>query len=264
MKIGVFDSGVGGLTILRAIVRELPEFDYYYYGDTKHLPYGDKTEAEVYTLSVAAMRHLFSHDCALVVIACNTASAETLRRLQDEFLPREYPDRRILGVIIPTIETLIDEGSRKVLLLATKRTVESKKYEKELLRRNKTAIELTAQAAPELVPLIEAQKLAEAITCATAYVDAWEGRGDTVVLGCTHYTLLTAALREKYSQTLKIISQDEVIPQKLSEYLSRHEEIRYRLTCTKTRTIHLTEHRPDYTALMSQFLGGVYLPEENT
>ena len=127
MTIGLFDSGLGGLTILRAVVKQLPQYDYVYYGDTANLPYGDKSEAEIYDLSVAAMDYLFGEGCALIIVACNTASAETLRKLQDEYLPKHYPERRILGVIIPTVETLIADGVEAALLLATKRTVESQK-----------------------------------------------------------------------------------------------------------------------------------------
>jgi glutamate racemase len=132
MKIGFFDSGLGGLMILKAVAKALPEFDYEFYGDTANLPYGDKSEAAIYELTKQGVEHLFKRDCALVIVACNTASAETLRRLQDEYLPESYPDRRILGVIIPTVEEVMQEKYSNAILLATKRTVESKKYEKEL------------------------------------------------------------------------------------------------------------------------------------
>ncbi len=108
MKIGVFDSGLGGRVILDAIRAHLPDYDYLYYGDTENLPYGDKTEAEIRVLTRNAIKELFHRDVALVVVACNTASAETLRYLQDTFLTDLWKDRRILGVIIPTIETLLE------------------------------------------------------------------------------------------------------------------------------------------------------------
>ena len=132
MKIGLFDSGLGGLTILKAIVKELPQYNYVFYGDTAHLPYGDKAEAEIYELTREGVRHLFEAGSALVIIACNTASAETARRLQQEFLPTEYPERKILGIIVPTIEVLEFSEPTKVVLIGTTRTVESGKYQLEL------------------------------------------------------------------------------------------------------------------------------------
>ena len=131
MKIGLFDSGLGGLTILKAVARALPAYDYEFYGDTANLPYGDKSEDQIYELTKRGVEHLFSRDCALIIIACNTASAETLRRMQDEYLKEAYPDRRVLGVIIPTIEEVAEAGLTNVLLIGTRRTIESHKFEKE-------------------------------------------------------------------------------------------------------------------------------------
>ena len=108
MKIGFFDSGLGGLTILKAVTQALPSYDYEYFGDTAHVPYGNKSEEEIYELTKAGVEHLFEQECALVIIACNTASAETLRKLQDTFLKEEYPDRNILGVIIPMVEEVLE------------------------------------------------------------------------------------------------------------------------------------------------------------
>lgn len=254
MKIGVFDSGLGGLLILRAITQLLPEYDYYYYGDTKHVPYGDRSENEIYELTKTAIEFLFAQDCWLVIIACNTSSAETLRRLQDEYLPQTHKDRRILGVIIPTIETLSEVASEKALLLATKRTVESNKYQLELsLKRGNT--ELCAIACPELVPLIEQGDLSQAIEVAKNYIHTWEGKGDAVILGCTHYGLMKTELRQLYPD-LQFISQDEVVPKKLKLYLSNHPELETRLSRKGDRQIHLTEHRSDYDDLMVSFLQG--------
>ncbi len=262
MKIGFFDSGLGGLILLKATAKALPDYDYYYYGDTANLPYGDKTEEEIYAFSKQAMDHLFEHDCALVIIACNTASAETLRKLQDEYLPNNYPERRILGVIIPTIEALNDSGCKDALLIATRRTVDSKKYEKELLLKGLPDIRIDAVATPHLVPLIERGDTSEAIDAAAKIIETRPVRGDSVILGCTHYTLLKDALREQFKE-LTFISQDEVIPKKLYLYLAMHPEIQNILSRSGTRQIYLTEHRPDYDQVMSQLLGGVYLPEDS-
>ncbi len=261
MNIGFFDSGLGGLLILKAVAKTLPQYDYLYYGDTANLPYGDKTEEEIYILTKNAIEELFKRDCLLVIVACNTASSETLRRIQDTYLKQEHPDRKILGVIIPTVEEVVEQKYSRALLLATKRTVESLKYERELDKVTGGKVQLVAVATPGLVPLIEAGKIAEATTIAIKVIEA-EGRaGDVVLLGCTHYTLLKNELRNYFKDQLVIVAQDEVIPKKLSSYLNNHPEIVGRLSNTGKRQVHLTEHRQDYDRLTAEFLGGAYIPD---
>lgn len=252
MKIGLFDSGLGGLTIMREVTNSLPEYDYIYYGDTANLPYGNRTEAEIYQLTARGVHELLKRDCALVVIACNTASAETLRTLQDEWLPVHYPDRRILGVIVPAVEAFIDTGKKDVLLIATQRTVDSQKYLRELTNRT-SDFNLVAVATPELVPLIESGNIVDATNIATQYIEAQGGESEVVILGCTHYTEIKSQLRERFPDKI-FLSQDEIIPQKLAFYLTRHPEIESTLGKTKERTIFLTEDRPDYTRLIETFL----------
>lgn len=225
MTIGFFDSGIGGFYLMERAMRMLPQYDYVFYGDTKHLPYGDKKESEIYRLTRNAVWYLFSaHDAELVILACNTASAETLRKLQDEFLTARYPKRRILGVIIPTIEELLDSGAKDPLLIGTTRTVASQKYEKELAKRE-ASFPLSAKATPELVPMIEAEDLLAACAHLEPILESHqEEGGDAVILGCTHYSLLTPHLRERHPD-LTFLSQDEIIPKKLKDYLARHEDI---------------------------------------
>lgn len=263
MNIGFFDSGLGGLLILKAVANVLRQYDYIYYGDTANLPYGDKPEEEIYSLTKHAIDELFKRDCLLVIVACNTASAETLRRIQDTYLKNEYPDRRILGVIIPSVEEVVEKHYPRTLLLATKRTVESGKYERELAKLSPEGVELVAIATPELVPLIEAHNIETAAALAAAVIETEAREGDAVLLGCTHYTLLKESLRRHFGDTLTFISQDEVIPNKLAHYLLRHPEIASRLSDTGKRQIVLTENRPDYDRLAAEFLGGAYLPEES-
>lgn len=261
MKIGFFDSGLGGLTVLTAVVKAMPQYNYVYYGDTAHLPYGDKTEKEIYDLTKEGVRYLFDAGAAIVVIACNTASAETTRRLQQEFLPTEYPDRKILGVIVPTVETLVFDKNTNVVLIATKRTVESGKYQLELDLKGNGRVHLTQLATPELVPLIEKGELEAAAVQAIIRIEKEAKESEVVVLGCTHYTQIKKQLSAHFSDK-KIVSQDEVIPAKLQDYLMRHHEISSRLNRGGERSIHLTAHRPDYDRVMSHFLGGVYVEEE--
>lgn len=262
MKIGFFDSGLGGLTVLKAVIKELPQYNYIYYGDTANLPYGDKTEAEIYELTKDGMRYLFEAGTALVIIACNTASAETARRLQQEFLPEEYPDRKILGIIVPTIEVLEFSAPTKVVLIGTKRTVESGKYQLELSNKGNGYTILTQIATPELVPFIEMNELSAAAKQAIRRIETEAGESEVVVLGCTHYTQIKSQLRAYFGESKTIISQDEVIPVKLADYLRRHDEIASQLTHGGERRIHLTAHRPDYDHTVGYFLGGVYVDEE--
>ena len=262
MKIGFFDSGLGGLTILRAVVREMPQYNYAFYGDTANLPFGDKSETEIYEFTKEGVRYLFESGCVLVIIACNTASAETARRLQQEFLPTEYPDRKILGIIVPTVEELCFTVPTRVALIGTKRTVESGKYQLELAHKGNGNTILKQIATPEFVPLIEAGRIQEAAEQAIEKIESEAGDYEVVVLGCTHYTEIKDRLRQHFGLSKQIISQDEVIPQKLRAYLTAHPETESQLMHGGTRSVHLTAHRPDYDVLMGQFLGGVFVDEQ--
>jgi glutamate racemase len=261
MNIGFFDSGLGGLLILKAVTQLLPNYDYVYYGDTANLPYGDKTEEEIYQLTKAAIEELFRRDCLLVIVACNTASAESIRRIQDTYLKEEHPDRRILGVIVPTVEEVTESGFTRAILLATTRTVESGKYQRELNKGTQHTIKLISLATPELVPLIESGNIADATKIAIATLETVVGEGDVVLLGCTHYALLKDALRLHFGNRFAFVSQDEVIPYKLQWYLNKHPEIQERISNTGKREIVLTEHRADYDRLIADFLNGAYLTD---
>ncbi len=262
MNIGFFDSGLGGLLLLKATAKELPLYDYIYFGDTAHLPYGDKTEKEVFWFTKAAIQELFLRRCALVIVACNTASAETLRKLQDTYIREAYPDKKVLGVIIPTVEVVAELSRKRAILIATKRTVESGKYERELSKLG-VETELVSIATPELVPLIESQRRDAALESAIKTLEPEVREGDVVILGCTHYILLKDGLRRHFGSACTIISQDEIIPKKFSEYLSRHREVREKLTNTGKREIVLSEHRQDYDRLTAEFLGGVYMSDDS-
>lgn len=224
MKIGVFDSGLGGFIMLDAIQKVLPEYDYIFYGDTKNLPYGDKSEEEVLKLSQDAFEHLFERDVVLIISACNSVSASTLRKLQDGFIDTKYPDRRALGVIIPTVEEVLDSNVKDVLLLATPLTVNSKKYDREL---ESSDVKLVSVAMPTLATLIEDQRYEEAVLLASESI--LEARTEGVILGCTHYSKIKDQLRERFPEK-KIFSQDEIIPNKLINYLNNHPEISERLS----------------------------------
>ena len=223
MKIGIFDSGLGGLVILRSIVAHMPQYPYHYFGDTKNLPYGVKCQEEIYRLTLAGIDYLFKHNCALIIIACNTASAEALRRIQQQYLPIHYPERRVLGVIIPTIEEIRD--SERVGLLATEATIASQTFNKELAKIN-PKIKLFEQAASQLVPFIEDNNKSKIKQLLPNFINPLlENNIQSLILGCTHFPFIRKEIKELCDPEVKVISQTEIIPAKLQEYLRHHNEI---------------------------------------
>jgi glutamate racemase len=244
MKIGFFDSGAGGLFIMNAVRTLMPEYDYLYLGDTKNVPYGSKTREEIHTHTKEGIEELYKRGASLVIVACNTASVEALPILQEDIHGHYYEQRRILGVVIPTVESLIESGCTRIHLIGTERTVRSKKYEQELLNR-KSGIAITTEATPELVPLIEAGNLDDAETHLIGYLDPWVGEVDGVLLGCTHYGLLKGSIRTRYGEKIRVFSQDEIIPDKLKQYLDRHTGLRDNLTRGSTQEVIWTGATPE-------------------
>ncbi len=223
MKIGVFDSGLGGLVITKAFVEAMPEYDYVYYGDTAHLPYGEKTSGQILSYSIEAIKYLISQKCGIIIIACNTATSIALRYLQQRFIPEYAPDIKVLGVVIPTVEEALSDNAVKVGVLATQATVRSHIYQTEL-KKIKPDLEVIETAAPELVPAIENNDFALAESKAQEYAKSFSDI-DSLILGCTHYPLLKQAIRQALPERVKVVSQDELMGAKLKDYLYRHMEI---------------------------------------
>lgn len=226
MKVGVFDSGLGGLMIAKSIRSGLPDIDMVYYGDTLHLPYGNRSARAIYDYSRRAMDFLFSQNCRMIVVACNTASATALRRLQQEYLPASpWPERRILGVIVPTLEAAIERGCKNIGLLGTNHTVRSDLYRIELEKLDPN-IRITQIAAPLLVPMIENEGRQWIGPILKHYTRPLiEARCECIILGCTHYALLREEIEALVGKDTILLSQDEIIPDKLADYLTRHPEI---------------------------------------
>jgi glutamate racemase len=228
--IGVFDSGVGGLTILKEIKKHLPGYDFIYLGDNARAPYGTRSFEVVYEYTLAAVRKLFEMGCPLIIIACNTASAKALRTIQQTNLPKEFPNKKVLGVIRPTTENIRTvTQSKHIGILATPGTVNSNSYEIEI---NKFDPEITVvqQACPLWVPLIENKENLSpgGEYFIQKYIDELlkkDAEIDTIVLACTHYPIIINQIRKFVPEHIQIISQGELVAVALQDYLKRHTEI---------------------------------------
>lgn len=224
MKLGIFDSGLGGLLITRAVRAHMPDIDILYYGDTLHLPYGNRSEEAIYEYTRRAVDFMFQSGCALVVIACNTASASALRRLQQTWLKTAWPGRNILGVVVPTLEAAADKGYGRIGLIGTHYSVRSGVYVEELKKINPD-IQIMQRAAPLLVPMIENDGIRWIAPVVAAYLSPiWDFGADCLILGCTHYPIIEDQIRAFMGPEIDILSQDRIIPEKLKDYLMRHPE----------------------------------------
>lgn len=253
--IGIFDSGLGGLVMAKAFREALPEYDFLYLGDTLHVPYGPRSAQAIFDFTQDAMEYLFAQGCPLIIIACNTASANALRRLQQNYLPKAYPDRRILGVIVPTIEATVATGHRNIGLIGTSFTVHSRTYEEELQKIN-PEIELAAHVTPLLVPLAENNGLKYADPILEDYLQPLIDKNiDSLILGCTHYPLFKPQMQQILPKSVDIISQDEVVPPKLIDYLQRHPEIDSQITKNSTLEGRLTDVTEAYNETGRHLLG---------
>lgn len=234
--IGVFDSGYGGLTILHQIRQLMPQYDYLYLGDNARTPYGTRSFEVVYEFTWEAVRKLFSMGCHLVILACNTASAKALRSIQQNDLPRIAPDKRVLGVIRPTVEalsTLTHTGH--IGILATPGTIQSHSYEMEI-KKMYPSFEVYGQACPMWVPLVENNEAQGpgADYFVQKYIDELLAQSpaiDTVVLGCTHYPLLLDKIRLYLPPSVSVVVQGPLVTDRLDDYLHRHPEMESR--CSK-------------------------------
>lgn len=259
MKIGVFDSGLGGLVVTKAFINALPEYDYVYYGDTEHLPYGEKTSGQILSYTIEAIKFLISQNCGLIIIACNTATSIALRYLQQRFIPSFAPDVKVLGVIIPTVEEALLDNAQKVGVVATNATVRSHIYEQEL-HKIKPDLEVREIAAPELVPFIEADNFAEAKKAALGYAKKFEDV-DSLILGCTHYPLLKEYFREALPK-VRIISQDELMGAKLANYLERHIEIDICLSRNRDYKFLVSNWNEHYQKVAAMLFPGIPVKEK--
>lgn len=257
--IGVFDSGYGGLTILKAFRQLMPEHDWLYLGDNARAPYGTRSFDIVYDFTRQAVEHLFRQGCPLVILACNTASAKALRSIQQNILPKYWPDRRVLGVIRPTVEEVGNiTKSRHVGLLATPGTVNSHSYRMEL-EKIVPDVTITETACPMWVPIVECGEAGNpgADWFVKKYIDQTleaDPDIDTLLLGCTHYPILLPKIRKYAPEGINIIPQGELVASSLKDYLRRHPEIDERCSKKGSTSFLTTENTEKFNSLASLFL----------
>lgn len=267
--IGVFDSGYGGLTILRELRSRLPEYDYLYLGDNARAPYGTRSFDIVYEFTLSAVKHLFQQGCSLVILACNTASAKALRTIQQKYLPANYPDRRVLGVIRPTVERLGEiSNSGHVGVFATPGTIASHSYELEVAKLF-PEMSVTGEACPLWVPLIENGEASDpgADYFVKKYSDILltsDPEIDTIVLGCTHYPILLEKIRSCIPDGITIVNQGPIVAESLADYLKRHPEIESRCSRGGECRYLTTENPEKFNALASLFLSEEIKAEKRT
>lgn len=260
--IGVFDSGYGGLTVFKELVKELPHYDYIYLGDNARVPYGIRSFETVYQYTLECVTHLFEKGCSLVILACNTASAKALRNIQQKDLPLMPELRRVLGVIRPTTE-IIGELSRSghVGIFATQGTVNSQSY---VIEANKfyPEVKVYQEACPMWVPLVENNEHngqgADYFIQRHIYQLLQQSTEiDTIILGCTHYPLLMNKIREFLPAHIRLVSQGEIVAHSLADYLRRHPEIEQLCTKGGQKAYFTTESVADFNKKAEIFLGNV-------
>lgn len=236
MAVGIFDSGLGGLTVHDAVAKRLPDLPLVYLGDSAHAPYGVRDSDDIYELTTTSTKRLFDAGCDLVILACNTASAAALRRMQEGWVPA---DKRVLGVFVPLIEALTERqwgdnspprevAVKHVALFATPATVRSRAFQRELAFRA-IGVDVEAQACGGVVDAIEEGDMILAEALVRSHVDALKRKmpdPDAAVLGCTHYPLMHDVFQDALGADVKVFSQADLVAESLADYLDRHPKMR--------------------------------------
>ncbi len=258
--IGVFDSGYGGLTILKEFYKELPDYDFMYLGDNARAPYGPRSFESIYEYTLQAVTHLFDAGCPLVIVACNTASAKALRSIQQNDLETIAPNNRVLGVLRPTIEKLpLLSTTGHVGVLGTSGTVNSNSYPLEIAKLH-DSITVTQQACPMWVPLVENNEYHS--PGADYFIEkdintllTKDPKIDTILLGCTHFPMLLPKIEAAIPEGITIVSQDTIVAKSLSDYLSRHPEIASRCSKKGFHSFYTTDSIENFENHGCEFLG---------
>ena len=258
--IGVFDSGYGGLTVLKEIEKQLPDYDYLYLGDNARAPYGTRSFETVYEYTLQCVKKLFDMGCPLVILACNTASAKALRNIQQKDLPLIAPEKRVLGVIRPTTE-VVGKYSKTghIGVLGTTGTITSNSYPIEIAKFYPNMV-VHQEACPMWVPIVENNEIESDasdifIRKNLENLLSKDKNIDTIILGCTHYPLLMTKIKQHLPDNIKLVSQGEIVAESLVEYLKRHDELEQK--CTKGGSIEFftTDSSENFDSAASMFYG---------
>ena len=258
--IGVFDSGYGGLTILKELVQTLPQYDYLYLGDNARAPYGSRSFDTVYEYTLQSVKALFDQGCELVILACNTASAKALRTIQQKDLPKMAPDKRVLGVIRPTTEILGNfSTTHQVGILGTLGTIQSDSYPIELAKFF-PELKVFQQACPLWVPLIEngEQDKPGADYFVKSYLDQLFSQSadiDTLLLACTHYPLLADKIRAYMPKAVNIVTQGAIVAKSLAKYLESHPDLAQKCSQSGQLSFYTTDNPQAFELQASTFFG---------
>lgn len=260
-NIGIFDSGFGGLTVMRSIVNLLPEYNYVYLGDNARAPYGTRSFDTVFEYTWEGVQWLFQNqNCNIIILACNTASAKALRTIQQKYLPLHFPDKRVLGVIRPSTEIIGNfSKSNKIGILATNGTVSSNSYPIEIAKFFPD-IEVYQQACPLWVPLIENNEYQN--SGAAFFIEKYchelfsqNKEMDTILLACTHYPIISELIKTYFPEEVKIISQGNIVAESFKHYLQRHPEFENQIGKTGEKYFFTTDDPNNFDAKASIFFG---------
>lgn len=258
--IGVFDSGYGGLTVLREFVDRLPQYDYLYLGDNARSPYGTRSFDTVYRYTLQCVKWLLQQNCPLIILACNTASAKALRSIQQNDLEKLDPHARVLGVIRPTTEIIGNHTkTNSIGILATNGTVQSESYVIEI-EKFFPGVKIQQEACPMWVPLVENNEHQGegADYFIEKHINNILSRDqdiDTLLLACTHYPLLKNKIQKHLPANVKLVSQGEIVSESLQDYLDRHPEIESKISKESKRVFYTTDSPADFNNKATIFFG---------
>jgi glutamate racemase len=257
-SLGFFDSGFGGLSVVRQVRKLLPDHAFVYLGDNARTPYGGLSAEIIFKFTLEGVIHLFDRGADLVVLACNTSSSVALRRIQQQYLPIHAPQKRVLGIVIPTAEEVSQQSVTKVIgILATEVTVASQAYPQEVFKID-PSVDVIQQACPALVPLIEAGDFEKAEGAVHDYIQQLLRKNaqiDTILLGCTHYALIEDTIRRLAPDEIRIVSQGEIVGRKLEDYLVRHPEFGTEIERSGQSTFLTTAISSRVETLATRFYG---------
>ncbi|PIT95115.1 glutamate racemase [Candidatus Falkowbacteria bacterium CG10_big_fil_rev_8_21_14_0_10_39_9] len=256
--IGIFDSGLGGLSVFKYFLKKLPQFNYIYLGDNARVPYGGKSQEVIYEYTKEAIDFLFSQGANLIIIACNTASAEALKKIQQEYLPQKYPHQKVLGVIRPLAEAASQNKKlTRVGVIGTKATISSNVYKTEIKKLN-PQIKVFQLSTPLLVPLIEegwAHK-PETKNILKSYLTPLKTKHlDALILGCTHYPFMLSEAKKIMGRSCLVPNTGRIIAQSLKDYLKRHLELELTPVFKPTINFYTTDDVKQFKKVGEKFLG---------